>query len=193
MFRWEKKFFPRDSLSVKEKNFDTRFGFIHVQMGKKNFFPRDPPPPVKGKLFDTRFYFIHVQMEKKSFSRGNPPTPSKGKIVWHQIWLHTCSDGKKKIFLRDPPSKGKIFWHLIWLHTCLVGKKKIFPKGPPSVKGNFFDTRFGFIHVQMGKKNFSEGPPAPSKGKNFWHQIWLDTCSDREKHFFWRDPPLPAE
>ena len=30
-------------LSVKGKILDTRFGLIHVQTGKKIFFPRDPP------------------------------------------------------------------------------------------------------------------------------------------------------
>ena len=57
-----------------------------------------------------------------------------------------------------------------------------------SVKGKIFDTRFGFIHVQTRKKIFVVGPP-PSKGKNFWHQIWLDTCSDWEKKFLSRDIP----
>ena len=57
-------------------------------------------------------------------------------------------------------SKGKIFWHQIWLHTCSHGKKIFFPRDPPPpVKGKFFDTRFGFIHVQMGKKIFSQGTP----------------------------------
>ena len=62
-----------------------------------------------------------------------------------------------------------------------------------SVKGKIFDTRFGLIHVQTGKKKiFVEGPsPPPVKGKFFWHQIWLDTCSDWEKHFLSRDPPPP--
>ena len=33
------------------------------------------------------------------------------------------------------------------------------------------------------------GVPSLSKGKNFWHQIWLDTCSDQKKNFLLRDPP----
>ena len=38
-------------VSVKGKNFDTRFGLIHVQTGKK-FLSRDTPtPPSKGKKF----------------------------------------------------------------------------------------------------------------------------------------------
>ena len=37
-------------VSVKGKNFDTRFGLIHVQTGKK-FFVEGPPPPSKGKNF----------------------------------------------------------------------------------------------------------------------------------------------
>ena len=32
-------------VSVKGKNFDTRFGLIHVQTGKKNFCRGTPPPP----------------------------------------------------------------------------------------------------------------------------------------------------
>ena len=35
------------------------------------------------------------------------------------------------------------------------------------------------------------GVPGLSKGKNFWHQIWLDTCSDWGKKFLPRDPPSP--
>ena len=48
--------------------FDSRFGLIHVQTGKKIFtWPPPPPPPVKGKIFDTRFGLIHVQTGKKFF------------------------------------------------------------------------------------------------------------------------------
>ena len=65
-------------VSVKGKFFDTRFGLIHVQTGKKIFLLRDPPL-VKGKFFDTRFGLIHVQTGEKIFlSRDTPP--SKGKI-----------------------------------------------------------------------------------------------------------------
>ena len=48
--------------------FDTGFGLIHVQTGKK-ISTGDPPPspPVKGKNFDTRFGLIHVQTGKKIF------------------------------------------------------------------------------------------------------------------------------
>ena len=55
-------------VSVKGKNFDTRFGLIHVQTGEI-FFCRDipPPSPVKGKIFDTRFGLIHVQTGGKNF------------------------------------------------------------------------------------------------------------------------------
>ena len=66
--------------------------------------------PVEGKNFDTRFGLIHVQTGKKKFlSRGDPPPPpSKGKNFWHQIWLDTCSDWEKKFLSRDPhpPTPG---------------------------------------------------------------------------------------
>ena len=67
-------------VSVKRKIFDTRFGLIHVQTGKK-YFCRGTPPPVKGKNFDTRFGLMHVQTGKKIFCQGIfcPPPPSKGK------------------------------------------------------------------------------------------------------------------
>ena len=123
---------------------------------------------LKGKIFDTRFGLIHVQTRKKIFVEG--PPPSKGKNFWHQIWLDTCSDWGKFFLSRDPPPP------------------------PPTVKGNIFDTRFGLIHVQTRKKYFCQGtPPPPNKGKNFWHQIWLDTCSDWGKKILSRDPPPPPE
>ena len=105
------------------------------------------------------------RLGKKFFVKEPPPPSSKGKNFWHQIWLDTCSDWEKKIFVKGspPPSKGKKFWHQIWLDTC-----------------------------SDRKKFFCLGTPLSSKGKNFWHQIWLDTCSDWEKIFLSRDPlPLP--
>ena len=75
MFRLEKKFFvkgPPPPPPVKGKIFDTRFGLIHVQTGKKKFCG-GTPPLVKGKIFDTRFGLIHVQTGEKNFCRGTPP------------------------------------------------------------------------------------------------------------------------
>ena len=74
---WEKNFLSRDTPppQVKGKIFDTRFGLIHVQTGKKNFVEGPPPPPVKGKFLDTRFGLIHVQTIKKKFCQGLPPPP----------------------------------------------------------------------------------------------------------------------
>ena len=34
-------------------------------------------PPVKGKIFDTRFGLIHVQTGKKKFAQGQPPSKGK--------------------------------------------------------------------------------------------------------------------
>ena len=77
-------------VSVKGKFFDTKFGLIHVQTGKKNFC-RGTPFPVKGKFFDTRFGLIHVQT---------------GNFFFFQIWLDTCSDWKKFFFCqRTPPPR----------------------------------------------------------------------------------------
>ena len=44
---------------------------------------RDPPPLVKGKFFDTRFGLIHVQTGKKNFCQGTPPPPRNSKkLLW---------------------------------------------------------------------------------------------------------------
>ena len=43
-------FWGGSPVSIKGKIFDTRFGLIHVQTGKK-FFVEGPPPPSKGKNF----------------------------------------------------------------------------------------------------------------------------------------------
>ena len=43
---------------------------------------------------------------------------------------------------------------------------------------------------RLGKKFLLRDPPS-SRGENFWHQIWLDTCSDWGKKFLSRDPPPP--
>ena len=40
---------------------------------EKKFFVKGPPPLVKGKFFDTRFGLIHVQTGKKNFCQGIPP------------------------------------------------------------------------------------------------------------------------
>ena len=37
------------------------------------------------------------------------------------------------------------------------------------------------------------GYPISGKEKNFWHQIWLDTCSHWKKFFFTGGPPLPVK
>ena len=90
---------------VKGKFFDTRFGLIHVQTGKKNFLSRDlPPPKVKGKFFDTRFGLIHVQTGKKNFCQGTPPLV-KGKFFDTRFGLIHVQTGKKNFLSRDPPSR----------------------------------------------------------------------------------------
>ena len=98
---------------------------------------------------------------------------------------------EKNFLLREPPtSKGKNFWHQIWLDTCSHWNKFFVQGTPLLVKGNIFDNRFGLIHLQTGKNIFVKGTPSPfSKGKHFWHQIWLDTCSDWKRNFCRGTPP----
>ena len=102
---------------------------------------------------------------------------------------------RSQIFWRGVPGlrfsgggpRSQIFWggprsQIFWGGGC-----------PVSIKGKIFDTRFGLIHVQTGKKIFCQGTPPPSKGKKFWHQIWLDTCSDWGKKIFVEGPPPPSK
>ena len=90
-------------VSVKGKIFDTRFGLIHVQTGKKNFLLRDPPPPTgKGETIltpDLAWYMF--RLEKKFFVKGPPPTV-KGKILtpdlaWYMFRL------EKNFFVEGTP------------------------------------------------------------------------------------------
>ena len=63
------------------------------------------------------------------------------------------------------------------------------PPAPPS-KGKNFWHQIWLDTCSDWKKNFCGGTPLPSKGKNFWHQIWLETCSDQKKNFC-QGPPRP--
>ena len=110
MFRLEKKILSRDPPLVKEKFLTPDLAWYMFRLGKK-FLLNDPPPPVKGKIFDTRFGLIHVQTGKKIFVEGPPPSFSKGKIFWHQIWLDTCSDWEKIFCWGTPPRNSKkLLW-----------------------------------------------------------------------------------
>ena len=96
----------------KGKIFDTRFGLIYVQTGKKNFCQGTPPPPVKGKNFDTRFGLIHVQTGKKNFCQGTPPPPVKGKNFDTRFGLIHVQTGKKNFCQGPPPPRNskKLLW-----------------------------------------------------------------------------------
>ena len=64
-----------------------------------------------------------------------------------------------------------------------------FQGGHPGLsKGKIFWHQIWLDTCSDWKKNFCRGTPT-SKGKNFWHQIWLDTCSDWKKNFCQGTPP----
>ena len=73
-------------------------------------------------------------------------------------------------------------------------RSQIFGRGGPrsQIFGGSQVSDFGGRGVP-GLTFFLGGVPSLSKGKNVWHQIWLDTCSDWEKHFLSRDPPPPSK
>ena len=71
-----------------------------------------------------------------------------------------------------------------------------FPGGGP--RSQIFQGGSQVSHFLGGGVSVSDfrgggGVPGLNKGKNFWHQIWLDTCSDREKNFCWGTPPFPVK
>ena len=128
--------------------------------GKNFLSRDPPPLPVKGKIFDTRFGLIHVQTGKKNFCRGTPPPPPpvKGKIFWHQIWLDTCSD-RKKNFCRGtppfPPVKGKFFDTRFGLIHVQTGKF-FFVKGhpPPRIARNCYGYAAGGMPLAFTQEDF---------------------------------------
>ena len=138
MLRPENNFCQGPPPPVKGKFFNTRFGLIHAQTGKKNFC-RGTPPPSKGKIFWHQIWLDTCSDREKKFLSRDPPLPSKGKKFWPQIWLDTCSDWEKKFLLRDPPSKGEKCWHQIWLDTCSDWEKKILLRDPPPFPRNSKD------------------------------------------------------
>ena len=166
MFRLGKNFLSRDPPHSKGKNFWHQIWLDTCSDWGKKFLSWDPPLLVKGKNFDTRFGLIHVQTGKKNFVEGPPPPSkgkifwhSKGKNFWHQIWLDTCSDWGKIFCHGTPPPqilvKGKFFDTRFGLIHVQTGKKNFCWGTPPPVKGKFFDTRFGLIH------NFLSRDPPP--------------------------------
>ena len=108
---------------------------------------------------------------------------------------------KSNVACSLPPAyvvRGKVmFWHQsVCLSTLLGGvpglrffrggpRSQIFRGGSPrsQIFGGVPGLRFwGGVEV-----------PGLSKGKNFWHQIWLDTCSDWKKNFCQGTPPPPVK
>ena len=65
------------------------------------------------------------------------------------------------------------------------------PPPPPPVKGKNFWHQIWLHTCSDWGKIFLSRDPCPSKGKNFWHQIWLHTYSDWGKKFFVKGPPPP--
>ena len=137
--------------------------------------------------------FWHQSVYLSTLSGGVPGLRFSGGVPRSQIF----GGGVPGLRFSEGGSQVSDFWE-----GC--PKSHIFRGGVPgliflggrylvSVKGKVFDTRFGLIHVQTRKIFLlRDHPPPPSKGKKFWHQIWLDTCSDWEKKIFVKGPPPPA-
>ena len=88
-------------VSVKGKFFDTRFGLIHVQTGKKFFLSRAPLPLVKGKFFDTRFGLIHVSQQSTFLYSPHTRIRSSRPDAW------SVQDVIQAGWSVGPPSPGK--------------------------------------------------------------------------------------
>ena len=69
-------------------------------------------------------------------------------------------------------------------------RSQIFRGGPRSQIFGGVPRSQIFLGGVPGLRFLGGGIPSLSKGKNFWHQIWLDTCSDWGKNFCRGTPPL---
>ena len=84
-----------------------------------------------------------------------------------------------------PKDDGRLFFHFVCQSTPGGGVPGLRFSGGPRFSGGSQIFR-GFLRF-FGRGG--GGVPGLSKGKNFWHQIWLDTCSDWEKIFCQGNPP----
>ena len=115
---------------------------------------------VKGKIFDTRFGLIHVQTGKKFFCQRTPPPTRKGKNFWHQIWLDTCSDWEKIFVEgHRPPVKGKIFDTRFGLIHVQTGKKNFCQGTPPpsAIARNCYGYAAGGMPLACTQEDFLVG------------------------------------
>ena len=88
-------------------------------------------------------------------------------------------------FLVAPSLRAeRLIWSLWRVSVCTFVSHRGTPPLPVEIIGS---QKFQNQNVfQLILSNFSGGGGTlpPSKGKIFWHQIWLDTCSDWQKKFF---------
>ena len=164
MFRLKKNFSLRAPPMVKGKNFDTRFGLIHVQTGKKFFWGNTPPHSKRKK-----FWHIHVQTGKKMFLSGD----SKGKNFFTPDLAWYIFRWKKKNFCRGthPPREKILTPDLAWYMFRL--ERKIFVKGHPphpTGKGKIFLHQIWLDTCSDWKKIFGWGTPPPQNSKDL---LWV--------------------
>ena len=145
------------------------------------------PVSVKGKIFDSRFGLIHQTGEKKFLLRDPPPSAIARKLLWlhggrYASCVHagglSCQicillrDVRKICYRPHPKGGGRYCFQFVCQFTSRGG-------GVPGPGGGTrSQIRGGYPVSDLGG-----GVPSLSKGKNFWHQIWLDTCSDQKKNF----------
>ena len=90
---------------------------------EKKFSHRDPPPPVKGKNFDTRFGLIHVQTGKKNFADGPPPEYQALAMAMQRVvcLLHSRRRTVLLSFFLRTPCKNKTHFSMLIIRSNLIG------------------------------------------------------------------------
>ena len=140
---------------------------------------------------DGRLYFQSVH----TFGGGVPDPALDGGGTWSSLGqggylIQPWMGGRGEGKGRYPNLGWGGYPNLVGVPHFQGGTPSLGTPLPPS-KGKIFWHQIWLDTCSDWKKNFSQRqPPPPSKGKNFWHQIWLDTCSDWKKKFSQRDPPL---
>ena len=110
-----------------------------------------------------------------------------GEGVTH-LWVWRGIEKKGSVLSHAVSTSGATYL-VTMACVCLV--VWLFVSHRPPTPGNHRISKIPKPNLfQLILSNFPGDPP-PTKGKNFWHQIWLDTCSDwKKKNFqknFWQN------
>ena len=137
-----------------------------------------PPPRATG--------LTGVPPGKENQGGELAPPPRKQTHTCENITFRRTlyADGNYRLFSRAVSTSGATYL-VTMACVCLVGCTYVCisrrdPHPPEIIGSQKFQNQNCFSSFWAT----FPGGPSPTKGKNFWHQIWLDTCSDWKKKIF---------